>query len=411
MTQKNPKKISRGGGAGILRHCGGAQDVLAHIRKKLESENWDAELEITGCNGMCHREPLVEVRGPEGSVLYGDMTPKKVDQVFENHLKNQTPVERFRLREHEADSPAAAFLAKQRRIVLRNCGVIDPEDIGAYREAGGWKALPLALEKGPEWVLAEMKVSGLRGRGGAGFPTGLKWEFARKAPGDRKVVVCNADEGDPGAFMDRSVLESDPHSVLEGMAVAAMTIGASSGYIYCRAEYPLAVMRLYIAIAQSREAGFWAKIFWAAGFPSTSRSRRRRRFRVRRGDGAFGLHRGQRGMPRPRPPFRRKRDCGDFQPTSTTWKRTPTCLDSPQRRRGVCFSGHREEPRHQVFALAGKSAAAPGRSAHGHHHPRNRGRRGRRLVYGARNQGCAMGGPRAAAFLRNFSTRASTTTK
>ncbi len=356
MTQNAQKTYRVVVGLGSCGIAAGAQEVLAHVRQKIEAEGWDAQLEITGCNGMCHREPLVEVHGPEGSVLYGDMTPKKVDQVFESHLKKQTPVERFRLREREADSPAAAFLAKQRRIVLRNCGVIDPEDIAAYQAAGGWTALPKALEKGPDWVLAEMKASGLRGRGGAGFPTGLKWEFARKAPGSKKIVVCNADEGDPGAFMDRSVLESDPHSVIEGMAVAAATIGASSGYIYCRAEYPLAVKRLNIAIAQARAAGFLGENILGSGFSFD--------IKVKEGAGAFvcgeetallASIEGKRGMPRPRPPFPAQKGLWGL-PTNInnveTYANVPWILLNG----GAAFAsvGTEKSRGTKVFALAGK---------------------------------------------------------
>ena len=193
---------------------------------------------------------------PEGA-FYCRVTPEDVPEIVEEHLYKGRIVQRllYTVPEDMEKVPYykdIPFYSKQHRIVLSNCGYIDPEKIEEYIARDGYMALGKALlEMTPEEVLEEVKKSGLRGRGGAGFPTGLKWEFAKKASGDKKYVICNADEGDPGAFMDRSTLEGDPHSVIEGMTIGAYVIGADEGYIYCRAEYPLAIKRLKIAIAQS----------------------------------------------------------------------------------------------------------------------------------------------------------------
>jgi NADH-quinone oxidoreductase subunit F len=353
--KRRPRLVVGLGSCGI---AAGAKDVYRHLSGRLASEPaWDVELAITGCNGLCHREPLVELHDGDGKVfLYGDMTPKKMDQVLERHLRGGEPVERFLLREDDPGSPAGAFLAKQRRIVLRHCGAIDPESLHAYRAVGGWSALGTALEKGPDWVLAEVKKSGLRGRGGAGFPTGLKWEFTRKAPGDHKVVVCNADEGDPGAFMDRSVLESDPHAVLEGMAIAAATIGADRGYIYCRAEYPLAVERLVRAIDQARAAGLLGENILGRGFSFD--------IQVKEGAGAFvcgeetallASLEGRRGMPRPRPPFPAQKGLWEL-PTNINNVETYANVPWIILNGGDAFAsvGTEKSRGSKVFALAGK---------------------------------------------------------
>ncbi len=344
-----------------LGSCGiaaGANEVYRHIENILKQDSaLSAELAITGCNGLCHREPLLELRDKEGrTFLYGDMNPKKVDQVIQRHLRGGEPVTRFLLQESDPGSAAGAFLSKQRRIVLRNCGIIDPESLSDYRNAGGYLGLQAAIEKGADWVIGEMKKSGLRGRGGAGFPTGLKWEFARKAAGDRKVIVCNADEGDPGAFMDRSVLESDPHSVLEGMAIAAVTVGADSGYIYCRAEYPLAVKRLVHAIEQAKAANCLGDRIFGTDFSF--------HIKVKEGAGAFvcgeetallASIEGKRGMPRPRPPFPAQKGLWGL-PTNInnveTYANVPWILTNG----GDAFAsvGTEKSKGTKVFALAGR---------------------------------------------------------
>jgi NADH-quinone oxidoreductase subunit F len=265
-------------------------------------------LGITGCIGMCFREPIVEVREGARRTVYGDVTPERAGEIWRRHVMGGEPVPDWVVKTFDGeggDGIEASFLARQHRIVLRNCGLIDPESIGDYEAAGGYAALRKALlEMTPAGIIEEMKASGLRGRGGAGFPTGMKWSFAAASPGPVKYIVCNADEGDPGAFMDRSVLESDPHSVLEGMIIAARAIGGTSGYIYCRAEYPLAIKRLTIAIDAARRRGYLGRNILGSGLDFD--------LRIKQGAGAFvcgeetalfASIEGERGMPRIRPPF------------------------------------------------------------------------------------------------------------
>ena len=288
-----------------LASCGvaaGGREVYDALSTKLSQSGVKAELKQTGCIGMCYNEVLVEVSSPDGGhVFYRHITPEKVNRMVEEHLIGGQPATEWVIPDEEIGN----FLAKQRRIVLRNCGVIDPESIDDYLAAGGYKAIEKVLSSmSPQEVIDEVTKSGLRGRGGAGFPTGVKWNFARKSPGSQKYIICNADEGDPGAFMDRSVLESDPHSVLEGMLIASYAIGASEGYIYVRAEYPLAIRRLEIALAQARERGFIGETILGYSFNFN--------IRIRQGAGAFVCGEetalimsieGRRGMPRFRPPF------------------------------------------------------------------------------------------------------------
>jgi len=262
----------------------------------------------TGCLGPCAAGPVAVVY-PEG-IFYQKLTPVDAEDIVAEHLLKGRIVERLNYRKAGTEKAISAlqeigFFEKQRKVVLRNCGVIDPTRIEEYIARDGYQALAKALtEMTPESVIDEIKKSGLRGRGGAGFPTGLKWEFTRKAKGDKKYVLCNADEGDPGAFMDRSVLEGDPHSVIEAMAIAAYAIGSDQGYVYVRAEYPLAVERLTNAIGQARECGLLGKNIMGTGFDFD--------LEIRMGSGAFvcgeetALMRsieGKRGEPRPRPPF------------------------------------------------------------------------------------------------------------
>jgi len=288
-----------------LASCGvaaGGREVYDALSTKLSQSGVKAELKQTGCIGMCYNEVLVEVSSPDGGhVFYRHITPEKVNRMVEEHLIGGQPATEWVIPDEEIGN----FLAKQRRIVLRNCGVIDPESIDDYLAAGGYKAIERVLSSmSPQEVIDGVTKSGLRGRGGAGFPTGVKWNFARKSPGSQKYIICNADEGDPGAFMDRSVLESDPHSVLEGMLIAGYAIGASEGYIYVRAEYPLAIQRLEIALAQARERGFIGETILGYSFNFN--------IRIRQGAGAFVCGEetalimsieGRRGMPRFRPPF------------------------------------------------------------------------------------------------------------
>jgi NADH-quinone oxidoreductase subunit F/NAD(P)H dehydrogenase (quinone)/NADP-reducing hydrogenase subunit HndC len=280
------------------------------LQKELERQGLLEEIKIieTGCNGFCAVGPVMLVQ-PEG-IFYQRLTPEIVPHLVEEHFLKGRPVKKLLYVEPASKKTIPKmnqipFFANQMFWVMRNKGVIDPEVIDEYIARDGYFGAAKALrDMTPEQIVEEVKISGLRGRGGAGFPTGLKWEFARKSPGDVKYVLCNADEGDPGAFMDRSVLESDPHAVLEGMIIAARAIDARQGYIYARTEYPLAVKRLGIAIHQAREYGLLGQNILGTGFDFD--------VDIYQGAGAFvcgeetALMRsieGKRGMPRPRPPF------------------------------------------------------------------------------------------------------------
>ncbi len=288
-----------------LASCGiaaGGRKVYDALSTQLGARGLDVKLKQTGCMGMCYNEVLVEVLSPQKErIFYGKVTPEKVERIISEHIIGGKPVTEWVIPEEEINS----FLAKQTRIVLRNCGIIDPESIDDYLAADGYQAIDQILRSmSPQEVVSEVTNSGLRGRGGAGFPTGIKWGFARKSADRQKYIICNADEGDPGAFMDRSVLESDPHSVIEGMLIAGYAVGASEGYIYVRAEYPLAIQRLEIALAQAREAGFIGESILGYNFDFD--------IKIRQGAGAFVCGEetalimsieGRRGMPRFRPPF------------------------------------------------------------------------------------------------------------
>ena len=344
--------------------CGmsaGARDTYAELEKLVDEGGADAELTFTGCIGMCYREPLVEIRENGGRVIYGDVDAARARDIYERHVKDGTVLEDWVVYREDAkgarSGAEADFLAKQSRIVLRNCGVINPESLDEYEAAGGYAATRKALlELQPADILEEMKASGLRGRGGAGFPTGLKWSFAAGYESAVKYVVCNADEGDPGAFMDRSVLEGDPHAVLEGMIICARAIGASQGYIYCRAEYPLAIKRLEIAIAAARERGYLGADILGSGLDFD--------VRIKQGAGAFvcgeetalfASIEGQRGMPRIRPPF--PAEAGVWgKPTNNnnveTYANGPWIIVNGAK--AYRRFGTEKSPGTKVFALAGK---------------------------------------------------------
>lgn len=288
----------------------GSKKVESALREQLAARGLDKEVKIveTGCHGFCEMGPLVIVY-PEG-VFYVRVQEADVPEIVDSHLYKGRIVERLLFKEpisHEKipNYNDIQFYKKQHRMVLANCGHINPESIEEYIAVGGYEALGKALTlMNPEMVVEEMKKSGLRGRGGGGFPTGMKWGFTQNAPGTKKYVVCNADEGDPGAFMDRSVLEGDPHRVIEGMAVCGYAIGADEGYVYVRAEYPLAIKRLKIAIKQAEDMGLLGENIFNSGFNF--------RLKIKEGAGAFvcgeetallASIEGKRGMPRPRPPF------------------------------------------------------------------------------------------------------------
>ncbi len=284
-------------GYGSCGIASGAKNVL----KALESafEGTDFTVEKVGCNGLCFAEPIVEVICDNGeSILYGRLDEKSAADLAES-AKNGSLTLENRLSEDELN-----FLKGQKRIVLSGCGKIDPESIDSYIENGGYEALKKALELGSEGVIEEIKKSGLRGRGGAGFPTYIKWQSAKNSAGDEKYIVCNADEGDPGAFMDRAVLEGDPHRVLEGMMISGIAVGAKMGLIYVRAEYPLAVKRLQLAIDEMRQKGILGEGIFGSDFSFD--------FRIMMGAGAFVCGEetallaslgGNRGMPITKPPF------------------------------------------------------------------------------------------------------------
>jgi len=279
----------------------GAREVAEVFKKELDRHNLSDKCQIikTGDRGL-FRDVLVDIITPESRrITYEYIKPKDVPIIVESHLLKGEPVKAL-----QAGKDYQQFFAGQMRIVLANCGEIDPEDINDYIAHGGYSALKKAIVVTPEQVIEEVKSSGLRGRGGAGFPTGRKWDLARASKGSEKYLICNADEGDPGAFMDRSILEGDPQAVIEGMIIAAYAIGVTQGFVYCREEYPLALERLDIAIAQARGKGFLGKniLNTRLSFDIT----------IKRGAGAFvcgeetamiASIEGHRGMPRPRPPF------------------------------------------------------------------------------------------------------------
>ena len=288
---------------------GGADKLVEEFAANLESAGIKDTVQVvkTGCLGFCEQGPIVKIL-PQGT-FYVQVKPEDVKDIVAEHLVKGRVVQRLCYDPEQAKKLVAEanipFYQKQYRIVLRNCGVIDPEKIDDYIARDGYKAIEKVLfEMTPEQVVDEMLKSGLRGRGGAGFPTGMKWKFAQQQPKGQKYMVCNADEGDPGAYMDRSTLEGDPHSVLEAMIIAGYAIGASKGFIYIRAEYPLAIHRLQVAIKQATELGLLGKDILGSGFDFE--------IELRFGAGAFVCGEetallqsieGLRGMPRPRPPF------------------------------------------------------------------------------------------------------------
>ncbi len=267
----------------------------------------DVEVDFTGCHGFCEQGPNVVIE-PEG-IFYTHVQADDTSDIVSSHLRDGRPVERLFYRDPVTGKAIPYyseinFYAKQQRVILRNCGRINPEKIDHYIAQGGYRALRKALLMTPEQVIEEVKRSGLRGRGGAGFPTGRKWELCYSVRGDQKYVICNADEGDPGAFMDRSILEADPHAVIEGLTIAGYAIGATEGYVYVRAEYPLAVERVRIALAQAQAKGLLGRGILGSGFDFMAH--------VKEGAGAFvcgeetalmASIESRRGMPRPRPPY------------------------------------------------------------------------------------------------------------
>lgn len=311
-------------------------------------------IDKTGCIGTCYLEPIVDVYNDEGALeaRYVKCTTDKVAEIVDEHLIDGKPVEKYMIPEEDK-----AFLSQQQRIVLRNCGQINPEKIDEYIATGGYEAAKKVITSmTADEVIEEIKVSGLRGRGGAGFPTWFKWNAIKSNKGAQKYMVCNADEGDPGAFMDRSVLEGDPHSLLEGMIIGGFAAGATEGIIYCRAEYPLAIARLEIAMAQARERGFLGKNLFGTNFDFD--------IRIKAGAGAFvcgeetaliASLEGERGMPRLKPPF----------PAAKGYWKLPTNINNVETYANVAWimlnggeafaaRGAEKSKGSKVFALAGK---------------------------------------------------------
>ena len=294
-------------GMGSCGIAAGANKVYQKINALKESENLTFKLKKTSCVGMCYREPLVEVVDESGKYLYGEIDEEKIIEIIDQHITRHDPVKKYIVHSELFETPDNEFLEDQVKITLRNCGYIDPESIEEYEQRNGYRAIKkIAGQRISRLdVIQTVYNSGLRGRGGGGFPTGLKWKFANDNKSDEKYIICNADEGDPGAFMDRSVLEGDPHSVIEGMIIGAYAIEATGGVIYCRAEYPLAIKRLNIAIEQAREKGYLGNnILGINGFNFD--------VYIKEGAGAFvcgeetaliASVEGLRGMPRKRPPF------------------------------------------------------------------------------------------------------------
>ena len=336
--------------------CGvatGAKKTAAQFERLIEEKDLDVKVDITGCVGTCYLEPIVDVYDDNNNMTrYVKVNADKASEIVEKHLVNGEVVTDLAL--HDEDK---LFIEKQQRVVLRHCGLINPEKIEEYIAVGGYAATKkVVTSMTQDEVIEEIKVSGLRGRGGAGFPTWFKWNAAKANKADQKYIVCNADEGDPGAFMDRSVLEGDPHSLIEGMIIGGYAMGARDGVIYVRAEYPLAIHRLEIAMAQAREKGFLGKNIFGSGFDFD--------LRIKAGAGAFvcgeetaliASLEGERGMPRLKPPF----------PAAKGYWQKPTNINNVETYANVAWiianggaafgaMGTDKSKGTKVFALAGK---------------------------------------------------------
>ncbi|UCG39086.1 MAG: SLBB domain-containing protein, partial [bacterium] len=355
-------------GMGTCGLASGARGVLSEVEGQMKSLSMEVPILKTGCIGMCYQEVLVDISLPgKARVTYAKVEPDMVPRIIKEHLVSGKPVKDYAIgqiitngEKPYKDIPTYEemdFFKKQTRIVLRRCGFIDPEKIEDYLDTDGYKGAEKALTTmSPTIVREVVKKSGLRGRGGGGFPTGLKWEFCANAAGDPKYLICNADEGDPGAFMDRSVLEGDPHAVIEGMIIGAYAIGARYGYIYCRAEYPLAIERLKIAIAQAEERNFLGENVFGTKFNF--------HLKIKEGAGAFvcgeetalmASIEGRRGMPRSRPPFPAHKGLWG-QPSNINNVETFACVPSIILRGADRYSavGTEGTKGTKVFALTGK---------------------------------------------------------
>lgn len=339
-------------GKGSCGIAAGANKVSDVAQKYITENNLNIEISVTGCIGMCYLEPIIDVIDHNNEkVTYVKVDTENIKEIIDAHTKN-TKAEQYIISAEDAD-----ILAKQTRIALRNCGVIDPENIDEYIASGGYKAIEKCIkEMTQNDVINEVKVSGLAGRGGAGFPTWFKWNAAKDAQGTKKYTICNADEGDPGAFMDRAVIEGDPHALIEGMLIAAYAMGSDEGVVYVRAEYPLAIVRLNKAIDQAKEKGYLGKNILGSNFSFD--------LRIKAGAGAFvcgeetaliASLEGERGMPRLKPPFPAQK--GFWQKPSNinnveTYANVPWILFNG----GAAFSamGTENSKGTKVFALTGK---------------------------------------------------------
>ena len=343
-------------GLGTCGISAGGRAVYSALEEEIAGHNLDVALQVTGCMGMCYDEVLVELVDKDESHLYGKVTPEMAREIINRHVINGEPIPEWIVKGKVVEEKDT-FFDKQDRIVLRNCGIINPESIEEYIAVGGYEGIRKAIQNyTPEDVIEMVLQSGLRGRGGGGFPTGLKWRFARQAKTDKKYIICNADEGDPGAFMDRSVLEGDPHSVLEGMMIAGYAIGSDEGYIYARAEYPLAIQRLKDAISQCEERGLLGAKLFGTDFNF--------KIQIKQGAGAFvcgeetaliASIEGKRGVPRIRPPFPANKGLWD---QSTNINNVETfaniawiILNGPE---AYASRGTEKSKGTKVFALAGK---------------------------------------------------------
>ncbi len=343
-------------GLGTCGISAGGRAVYSALEEEIARQNLDVSLQVTGCMGMCYDEVLVELFDGDESYLYGKVTPDMAQEIINRHVIAGEPIPEWIVRGKVVEEKDP-FFDIQDRIVLRNCGIINPESIEDYMERQGYEGIrKVTRGHTPEEVIEMVLQSGLRGRGGGGFPTGLKWRFARQAQNEKKYIICNADEGDPGAFMDRSVLEGDPHSVLEGMMIAGYAIGANEGYIYARAEYPLAIKRLKLAIKQCEERGLLGDKLFGTDFSF--------RIQIKQGAGAFvcgeetaliASIEGKRGVPRIRPPFPANKGLWD-KPTNINNVETLAniawiILNGPD---AYASRGTEKSKGTKVFALAGK---------------------------------------------------------
>ena len=348
-----------------LGSCGiaaGGTKVKEVLETLIKENKIDVSLGETGCMGICYKEPMIEIADDNGRTIYGDVDEQTAQKIFESHIINGTPLTDFVVLSGQVNGQWTGgseinFIARQKRIVLERCGNINPESIDDALKTDAYKGLEKAVKSmKPEQVIEEILKSGVKGRGGAGFPTGMKWKFAAANNADQKYIICNADEGDPGAFMDRSILEGDPHSVIEGLIIGGYAIGATEGYIYARAEYPIAIRRLKIAIKQAEERGYLGDNILGTSLKF--------HLHIKEGAGAFVCGEetaliesieGHRGMPRIRPPFPAARGLFD-KPSNINNVETLANIGWIIRKGADAFTafGTEQSKGTKVFALAGK---------------------------------------------------------